>query len=98
MLGEQHPIFCARALYLTTGQDYFYGVHGVAKDPHLGLHWATKAADAGDRCGDVEGLEGLEGFVGRSVTKAIMRCNIMIVMVTIIIAIIIVMVCSYYNQ
>lgn len=31
------------------GQDYFYGVHGVAKDTHLGLHWATKAADAGDR-------------------------------------------------
>ena len=35
----------------TTGQDYFYGVHGVAKDTHLGLRWATKAADAGDRCG-----------------------------------------------
>ena len=62
-----------RLLCPVTGQDYFYGVHGVAKDTHLGLHWATKAADAGDRCGD-----GLEGFVGRSVTMAIMRCNIIL--------------------
>ena len=30
-------------------QDFFYGVHGVKKDIHAGLRWATLAADAGDR-------------------------------------------------